>query len=54
MHDGQKKNPGDYGANPRDSLRAIEVDRIEIEIPASQRAQVAKFLKDLAPSIGIR
>ncbi len=32
-------------------LRAIEVERIELVIPDSQRAQVANSLKDLAPSI---
>jgi len=34
-------------------LRAIEVERIELVIPDSQRTQVAKSLKNLAPSIGV-
>lgn len=33
-------------------LRAIEAERIELVIPDSQRAHVAKSLKDLAPSFG--
>jgi hypothetical protein len=33
-------------------LRAIEVERIELVIPDSRRAQVANSLKDLAQSIG--